>query len=127
MKAWQKFNRRLSELGLLQKWDNQGGIGRIGIATSEEIILFVHEGRGDDYNEYHYPSLDKLSESKDFRMRALQEFEFDENEEFVGKLYQWAQLNMRKKCPLMAEDVYFIANPTKTILFQDDLDQTGMR
>lgn len=126
MKAWQKFNRRLSELGLLQKWDNQGGFGRIGIATPERIILFVHESRGDDYNEYHYLPFEELSKSKDFRMRALANFEEDENQEFVGKLYQWAKLG-RGKCPLMADDVYFIANPTKTVLFQDDLDQTGMR
>ena len=119
MKAWQKFEKRLEELGLLGKWNNQGGFGRIGIATQDKIILLVHEGRGDAYNEYHYPPLEALSERPEFRGKALANFEEDENPEFVGRLYQWAKLD-KGKCPLMSEDVFFLATPVKAIEFTDD-------
>lgn len=119
MRAWQKFDKRLEELELLGEWNNQGGFGRIATATPEGIIILVHEARGDAYNEYHYPPLEVLSERPEFRGKALANFEEDENPEFVGRLYQWAKLNIGK-CPLMPEDVFFIAEPVTEIEFADD-------
>ena len=45
MKDYEKFEKRLHELGLYDEWLNQGKTGRIGIETSAGIIVLVHEDR----------------------------------------------------------------------------------
>ena len=120
----QKFEARLTEMGLLAEWENQGRLGRVATTDANgNIILFVHEGETDWYSEEHYPPLQVLRQNYKFVKGCILEWRnFDE--EFEKKLDDWLAYGMCSEtgCPLDPVDVYFPANGLQTscINFEDD-------
>lgn len=125
MKASEKFEARLRELGLFNEWLEMGGFGRIGIELVEEdkIIILVHESENDSYyTEFTYPPMRKMEQSEDFRKRALAEFVDAGDDEFARDLIRW-YLTPNCKCPLFPADAYFIWDDYTYINFEDDVEE----
>ena len=118
-RAYEKFEKRLDEVGLLDEWYDAGGCGRVATTTEDGISIFVHEGNDDEYTEYQFPPIHVMQRSEDFRMRALRDFCQYPDDEFVAKLARWVA-NTRNECPLYPLDVYFLWDDTKSIDFVDD-------
>lgn len=119
MKAYEKFNKRLAELGLLQEWYDQGSCGRIARETDMGISILVCEGDDDDYSEFQFPPISEMERNEDFRRRALKEFCYHEDDDFVSNLARWV-VDTRNKCPLYPVDVYFLWDTPYVINFDDD-------
>lgn len=122
MKAYEKFNKRLAELGLLQEWYDQGSCGRIARETDMGISILVCEGDDDDYSEFQFPPIYEMQRNEDFRRRALKEFCYHEDDDFVSNLARWV-VDTRNKCPLYPEDVYFLWDTPYVINFDDDVEE----
>lgn len=122
MKAYEKFENRLRELGLYDEWCQQGACGRIGIETAENIIILIHEGDDDAYTECTFPTMRELSKSDEFRMRALKEFLSWDDEDFRKQLCLWVA-DERNKCPLFPVDVYFCYDGYTFVDFEDDEEE----
>lgn len=119
MKAYEKFEKRLDEVSLLDEWYDAGGCGRVATTTNDGISIFVHEGDDDAYTEFKFPPIKEMEKSEYFRMKALQEFCQHPDDEFVAQLARWA-INYDNVCPLYPVDVYLLwSNPT-IIDFEDD-------
>ena len=118
--AEDKFNARLKELGLLDEWESVGCIGRVGTENNEGIFIMVHEDSKDKYSEFKFPSMSEMSESDDFRMRALAEFHDHPDNDFIRKLVDWVVCPSRKECPLFPLDVYFLWDDAQVTDFEDD-------
>ena len=120
----QKFENRLTEMGLLNEWDNIGRFGRVATTNANgDIILFIHEGDDDNYSEIHYPPLQVLRQNYKFVKGCILEWKnFDE--EFEKRLDDWLAFGMcaEKDCPLDPVDVYFPADGLQTFYvdFEDD-------
>ena len=119
MKAYEKFENRLRELGLYEEWCKQGSCGRIATATDTKVFVLVNEGEGDRYTEFTYPSILEMSKDYDFRRRALEEYKDAGDEEFVRELIQW-YLHPNSKCPLFPVDVYLVWDTLNWVDFEDD-------
>ena len=118
-RAYEKFEKRLDEVGLLDEWYDAGGCGRVATTTDDGISIFVHEGDDDAYTEFKFPPIKEMEKSEYFRMKALQEFCQHPDDEFVAQLARWA-INYDNVCPLYPVDVYLLwSNPT-IIDFEDD-------
>lgn len=122
MKAYEKFEARLHELGLYDEWCQQGSIGRVGTETEAGIFILVQEEEEDTCSEYIYPPMSELEKNEDFRERALDEFWCHEDDEFVGKLYRWYK-DPRNDCPLFPVDVYFCYDTQLYTDFEDDEEE----
>lgn len=124
MKASEKFEARLRELGLYDEWLEQGGFGRIGIELVQEdkIVILVHESEEDAYTEFTYPPMYEMAHDEDFRRRALIEFVDAGDEEFIRSLVYW-YLNRINKCPLYPVDVYFLWSDYTETNFEDDVEE----
>lgn len=126
MKASEKFEARLHELGLYNDWLEQGGLGRVGIESEKDgegvIIILVHESEDDRYTEFTYPPIGELEQSETFRKKALSEFVDAGDETFVRNLIRW-YLNPRCKCPLFPVDVYFLWDDYTYTDFEDDVEE----
>jgi hypothetical protein len=119
MKAYEKFENRLRELGLYEEWLKQGSCGRIATSTDSNVIVLVYEGDGDSYTEFTYPPIHIMSQDYNFRRRALDEYKDAGDEEFLRDLIYW-YLYPSNKCPLFPVDVYLVwQNPT-WVDFEDD-------
>jgi hypothetical protein len=121
MKAYEKFENRLRELGLYEEWCKQGSCGRIATATDNNVIVLVYEGDGDSYTEFTYPPIHIMSQDADFRRRALDEYKDVEDEKFLQDLIYW-YLYPNNKCPLFPVDVYLVWNNPTWVDFEDDED-----
>lgn len=122
MKAYEKFENRLRELGLYEEWCKQGSCGRIGVETAENIIILIHEGDDDAYTECTFPTMRELSKSDEFRIRALKEFLYCDDEDFRKQLCLWVA-DERNKCPLFPVDVYFCYDGYTFVDFEDDEEE----
>ena len=122
MRADEKFEARLEELGLLEEWESIGCFGRVGAETGEGISIMVHEGDDDKYSEFKFPSMNRMSESDDFRYRALAEFHDHTDDKFIRELVYWVVCPSRNECPLFPVDVYFIWDDVQVTDFEDDED-----
>ena len=120
MRADEKFEARLEELGLLEEWESIGCFGRVGIETGEGVFIMVHEGDDDKYSEFKFPTMNRMSESDDFRYRALAEFHDHTDDKFIRELVNWVVCPSRNKCPLFPVDVYFIWDDVQVTDFEDD-------
>lgn len=124
MKAYEKFEARLRELGLYDEWCQQGSIGRVGTETEAGIFILVQEDEKDTCSEFIYPPMSELEKNEDFRERALDEFWCHSDDEFVGKLYRWYK-DPSNDCPLFPVDVYFCYDTQLYTNFKDDEEVTG--
>lgn len=121
MKGYEKFESRLQLFGLWEEWCQQGLCGRIATETGEGIIIWVNEGDEDNYSEFKFPPISEMQRCEDFRMRALKEFCYHDDHEFVAKLARWVA-DIRNKCPLYPVDVYFLWDDAEVINFEDDAE-----
>lgn len=119
MKDYEKFEKRLNELGLYEEWCKIGQIGRIGTETEDNIIILVHEADDDAYSEFTFPPMREMSVKDDFRDRALAEFVDAGDEKFIRELVRW-WINPKNKCPLFPADVYLLWDDCSYIDFEDD-------
>lgn len=127
MKDYEKFEKRLHELGLYDEWLNQGKTGRIGIETSAGIIVLVHEDHRDKYTELVFPPMSELEKDEDFRKRALENYlDVGDDYKFTGQLYMWANHPEDHDCPLDPVDVYFLIDTNLSADFEDDAEVTGV-
>ena len=119
------FEEALEKKGLLEEWNRQGRMGRIGWTDGKSISVFVHESHEDGYTEFRYPPMDVLSANADFRKKALEEFSGNEDMDFVGRLYIWYKTG--NGCPLDPVDVYFPATgkETETINFNTKTSESN--
>ena len=120
----QKFENRLTEMGLLAEWENQGSLGRVATTDANgNIILFVHEGDTDAYSEIHYPPFQVLRQNYKFVKGCILEWK-GYDEEFEKKLDDWLAYGMCSDtgCPLCPVDVYWPADGLQTSYkdFEDD-------
>lgn len=122
MKAYEKFENRLRELNIYDRWCKIGQIGRIGAETEDNIIVLVHEADDDAYTEFTFPSMREMSVKDDFRDRALAEFVDAGDEKFIRELVWW-WINPKNKCPLFPEDVYHLWDDCSYIDFEDDAEE----
>jgi predicted RNA-binding Zn-ribbon protein involved in translation (DUF1610 family) len=122
MKAYEKFEARLHELGLYDEWCQQGSIGRVGTETEAGIFILVQEEEEDTCSEYIYPPMSELEKNKDFRELALDEFWCHSDDEFVGKLCRWYK-DPRYDCPLFPVDVYSCYDTQLYVDFKDDVEE----
>jgi hypothetical protein len=125
MTAEEKFESRLKELGLWERWCTNQQCGRIGVVTDTNTIVLVHEYDGDDYTEFRFPLLSQLSEDKEFRAKALAEFVDAGDEKFIRDLVWWF-LDAKNGCPLYPEDVYSIWSECTWENFEDDKEEYVM-
>ena len=121
MTAEQKFESRLKELGLWERWCINQQCGRIGALTESNTIVFVHEYDDDDFTEFKFPPLSELSKDEEFRRKALAEFVEAGDEKFIRDLVWWF-LDAKNECPLFPEDVYCITGGCTWENFKDDED-----
>ena len=119
MTANYKFEARLRELGLWERWCDNGMCGRIGAHTDDGTIILVHENYEDEYTEYRYPPFKQMSESSEFRNKALAEFADAGDEKFIRQLVWW-WINPINPCPLFPEDAHFLWNEYTWENFEDD-------
>lgn len=122
MTANYKFEARLRELGLWERWCANGMCGRIGAFTEEYTIILVHENYDDDYTEFKYPPFKQMAESEEFRDKALAEFVDAGDEKFIRELVRW-WIDPNNTCPLFPEDAYFIWNEYTWENFEDDEEE----
>lgn len=122
MKAYEKFEKRLEELGLLDEWCDVGQCGRVATETEDGISIMVHESDGDDYSEFKFPHISEMQKSDTFRMKALKEFCQYPDDGFVAQLARWFA-NKNNKCPLYPLDVYFLWDDYVVINFEDDEEE----
>jgi hypothetical protein len=120
MTAKEKFEVRLKELGLWERWCENQECGRIGAATEEGTIVLVHEYEDDEYTEFIFPHLRELQGSKVFREKALAEYVEAGDEKFIRELVWWYLYPNKNKCPLYPEDMYTICNEYTWKNFEDD-------
>lgn len=120
MTAKEKFEARLKELGLWERWCENQECGRIGAATEEGTIVLVHEYEDDEYTEFTFPHLRELQESKEFREKALAEYVEAGDEKFIRELVWWYLYPNKNKCPLYPEDLYSICNEYTWKNFDND-------
>lgn len=120
MKAFQKFEKRLKDLGLYDEWCSMGEAGKVGIETEDGIIILVHEEEGDEYTEFTYPPMREMARDEDFRRRALNEFKEAGDEKFIRQLIWWFFYPEKNECPLFPVDVYFIWDVYRWEHFKDD-------
>lgn len=127
MKAYEKFEARLRELGLHDEWCQQGKIGRVGTETDGRIIILVHEDNNDKYTEFVYPPMSELEKDENFRNRALDEFALPgwDDYMFIGKMYAWANDHQSHDCPLNPVDVYFLSSTHLSADFEDDKEEVA--
>lgn len=124
--AREQFECRLEEFGLLQAWDNQGCIGRIGIveANTNNVIIFVHEDKHDAYTEFVYPPFEELRKDSRFCLELLGELVDNCDDLFFKSVSRW--IHFGGNCPLDPVDVYFCANHLRldeTVDFEDKEEQ----
>lgn len=119
MKAYEKFEARLKELGLWERWCTNGECGRIGAYTEDNTIILVHENEHDAYTEFKYPPFCQMAESSEFRDKALAEFVEAGDEKFIRQLVWW-WIDHTNTCPLFPEDAYFLWNDYTWENFEDD-------
>ena len=119
MKAFQKFEKRLKELGLYDEWCSADSAGKVGTFTEDAVIVLVHEGDGDAYTEFTFPPIRKMAENEEFRRRALKEYVDAGDEGFIRQLVHW-YFNPKAGCPLFPVDVYFIWEYDTCVDFEDD-------
>ena len=119
MTANYKFEARLRELGLWERWRANGMCGRIGAFTEEHTIILVHENYDDDYTEFKYPPFKQMAESEEFRDKALAKFVEAGDEKFIRQLVWW-WVNPKNTCPLYPEDAYSLWNEYTWQKFEDD-------
>lgn len=123
MTAQEKFESRIKANGLWDEWCKQGCYGRVGKETNDGIIIFCNEGEDDDvYSEHHYPHISAMQESDDFRLRALREFCYHDDDSFIRKLAYWVA-DFTYECPLFPVDVFFLYDDADVICFKDDSDE----
>ena len=120
----QKFEARLTEMGLLNEWNKIGRMGRVATTDANgNIILFIHMDDKDAYTEIHYPPLQVLRQNYKFVKGCILEWR-NYDEEFEKKLDDWLAYGMCSEtgCPLEPVDVYFPADGLETFLqdFEDD-------
>lgn len=121
MKAYEKFEARLRELGLYNEWLEQGAIGRVGIELKDKIIILVHEDNKDAYTEFIYEPMRELEKHHEFRRKALNEFRTICDEGFLRRLVDW-YLDPKCECPLYPVDVYFLGSAS-FLNFEDDVEE----
>ena len=118
----QKFENRLTEMGLLAEWENIGRLGRVATTDANgNIILFVHEGDTDAYSEIHYPPFEELRTKYGFIKNCILEWKgYDAM--FECKLDAWLGGVEDSPCPLDPVDAYFPASAFQTFYvdFEDD-------
>jgi predicted RNA-binding Zn-ribbon protein involved in translation (DUF1610 family) len=119
MKAYEKFEKRLQELGLLDEWRNVGERGRVATETEDNIFVLVHEADDDAYSEFTFPPMRVMAEHDYFRDRALAEFVDAGDEKFIRELVWW-WINPKFKCPLFPVDVYHLWHECSCMDFEDD-------
>lgn len=125
MTAKEKFEDKLSRVGLLDDWKQigeRGKVAKFAVSSDENpkhgrIMLFVHEYDKDSYTEIHYPPFNALRENKVFVNRCADEFLSDRMSAFVSKTADWDfnlavllcswLLGDDVECPLSPVDVYF--------------------
>lgn len=122
MTAEQKFDARIKELGIWDRWCSIGQLGRIGAETENNIIVLVHESDDDAYSEFTFPTIKTMQVDEEFRDRALAEFVDAGDEKFIRELVWW-WIDPTNKCPLYPEDVYFIWAEHTCKDFEDDAEQ----
>ena len=120
----QKFEARLTEMGLLNEWNKQGRCGRVATTDANgNIILFVHEDETDGYSEIHYPPFEELRNKYGFIKNCILEWKgYDAM--FECKLDAWLGGVEDSPCPLDPVDAYFPASSFQTFYedFEDDPD-----
>lgn len=121
MTAEQKFESRIKELGIWERWCINQQCGRIGAWTDSNTIVLVHEYEDDDYTEFRFPPLSELAKDEEFRKKALKEFVEAGDEKFIRDLVWW-YLDKKYECPLYPEDVYAIEGACTWENFKDDED-----
>lgn len=125
MKAYEKFEARLHELGLYDEWIKQGGCGRIAKVTENGITILCNEGEDDKaYSESHFPHISEMAQYDMFRFNALYEFCDHDDTHFIYNLCRWVARPDEHKCPLYPVDVYFCWDSAETIFFEDDAEET---
>lgn len=118
----QKFEARLTEMGLLNEWNKIGRMGRVATTDANgNIILFVHEDDTDAYSEVHYPPFEELRTKYGFIKKCILEWKgYDAM--FECKLDAWLGGVEDSPCPLDPVDAYFPASSFQTFYtdFEDD-------
>lgn len=122
MKAYEKIEKRLAELGLLDEWLDMGECGRLATTTEDGISIFGYEGDGDGYAEFQFPPIHVMQRNEEFRMRALHDFCQHPDDAFVAKLARWVA-DIRNECPLYPLDVFFLWDSPVIIDFEDDEEE----
>lgn len=127
MKDYEKFEKRLNELGLYDEWCKQGSCGKIAKVTEDGIIILCNEGESDKiYSETHFPPLSEMAQDDSFRLNALYEFCDHEDSDFVYRLCKWVARPNTHACPLYPVDVYFCWEHAITNYFEDDKEVAGV-
>ena len=127
MKDYEKFEKRLNELGLYDEWYKQGSCGKIAKVTEDGIIILCNEGESDKiYSETHFPPLSEMAQDDSFRLNALYEFCDSADSDFVYKLCRWVSRPTGHECPLYPVDVYFCWEHAITNYFEDDKEVVGV-
>lgn len=127
MKAYEKFEARLRELGLYDEWCQQGSCGKIAKETEDGIIILCNEGECDKvFSETHFPPISEMEQDDAFRLNALYEFCDSADSDFVYKLCRWVSRPTAHECPLYPVDVYFCWEHAITNYFEDDKEVTGV-
>lgn len=125
MTARDKFEARLEEFGLYEKWHKSGDMAG-KIMDDGTVVIFVHYDweTDDPYTELHYPPLDELRKEPYFVKECMDSFFENEDDKFVADLARWLQYGPKcgYGCPLFAEDLYFAASGLETSSknFEDD-------
>lgn len=119
--AKQQFEERLEHFNLMQNWNNQYSVGRIGKdLDGEGIVIFIHESEEDGFSEYHYPSFSELRDDSNFVQNCLKEFSCGADE-FILSMVRWFAYDSIEN-PFDAVDIYFPADTFKlnsSVEFQD--------
>lgn len=110
--ANQQFEERLGHFNLMQDWNNQCSVGRIGKdLDGEGVVIFIHESEEDGFSEYHYPSFSELRDDSNFVQNCLKEFSCGADE-FILSMVRWFTYDSTEN-PFDAVDIYFPADTFK--------------
>lgn len=123
MTAKEKFEARLKELGLWEKW--QKGAEHVGaVCLDGTIIILSHYCDDDPYTEDEFPPFNELRKNEQFRKECWNDFSCHKDSKFVADLARWLS-GKTEICPLYPVDVYLPANGLEisSKVFEDDKDE----
>lgn len=118
--ATEKFNERVSELGLVTKdFFN----GRVAVTCEDGIHLLERQPSVPGFIPYEkvFPTMTKLRPNKDFLYACVNHFAADHEDVFLAELCRWFA-GEQDKCPIYDFDLFYIPGSFhfRTTFFKDD-------